>query len=550
MAERRAPNGVVIDAPFTPPADRRSLLDRAHRGDIEGALGFVRAHDTEPRRSWRRRLATLLAIMGPGVVVMVADNDAGGVAVYAQAGQEYGLALVWLLLVLAPVLYVVQEMVARLGAVTGAGHARLIFERFGPRWGYFALSDLLVLNILTIVTEFIGVALALGYFGISRYMSVPFAAFALILITAVGSFRKWELVMWSLVGLSLITLPLAAFSSIGHVTQSTTTATSIHAFAPGGVVLIVVAMIGTTVAPWQLFFQQSNVVDKRITARWLAYERVDLAIGAVLFVLGAVAVFVTVAIVLGGAGHAPFVDAGQVSEGLRDRLGWWAGAALALALLNGSVLGAAAVTLSTAYAVGDVYGLKHSLHRGWRDARVFHASFALSMLLSAAIVLMPRAPLGIVTVGVQALAGVLLPSATVFLLLLCNDPDVLGPRTNSRWLNILAVLVVGVLIEMSFLLVLTSMFPRLNLSEVVAVLAPLSAAAFGIYVLSQVRRRTWARGSEAGWERAVWTMPSLEELPSPRPSAARTVGLIVLRGYLVGAAALVIARTILAVLSP
>ena len=177
----------VAEPAFNSSADRRSALDRAHRGDIEGALGVVHAFDTAPRRSWGRRLATLVAIMGPGIVVMVADNDAGGLSVYAQAGQDHGLRLLWLVVLLAPVLFVNQEMVARLGAVSGAGHARLIFERFGRRWGNFALGDLLLLNLLTIITEFIGVALALGYFGVSRYVSVPLAAVTLIVVTGTAA---------------------------------------------------------------------------------------------------------------------------------------------------------------------------------------------------------------------------------------------------------------------------------------------------------------------------------------------------------------------------
>ncbi len=507
------------------------------------------AHDTGPRLSWRRRIAALLAIIGPGVVVMVADNDAGGLSIYAQAGQEYGLALVGLLIVLAIALYVVQEMVARLGAVTGVGHARLIFERFGPRWGYFALGDLLILNLLTIVTEFIGVALALGYFGISRYVAIPFAALALIAVTAIGSFRKWELVMWSLVAVSLVTVPLAALSASAHGAPGAMPSTNALASGTSGFLLFVVAMIGTTVAPWQLFFQQSNVIDKRITARWLGYERADLAIGAVLFAVGALAMMATTSIALGSSGHGAFIDAGHVAQNLGDRVGWWAGALFAIALLNGSILGAATVTLSTSYALGDVYGLKHSLHRGWRDARMFHGSFALSMLLSASIVLLPRAPLGIVTLGVQALAGVLLPSATVFLLLLCNDPDILGPRTNPRWLNVLAVLVVGLLIEMCFLLMLATLFAALNLAEVVGGTAILSAGAFAGYAVFQLRRRGDSQARQADWQRVFWTMPRLEALPRPRRSLARAAGLIVLRAYLVGAAVLVIVRIAQAVIN-
>src|SRR6195256_6621439 len=169
-----------------------AVLDEAHLGDIQGAFGTIRVSDMAPRRTWRRRLLTLAAIIGPGLIVMVGDNDAGGVSPYAQAGQDYGYSLLWTLVLLIPVLIVNQEMVVRLGAVTGVGHARLITERFGRGWGWFSVGDLFLLNFLTIVTEFIGVSLALSYFGVSKYLAVPIAAAALIGITASGSFRSWE----------------------------------------------------------------------------------------------------------------------------------------------------------------------------------------------------------------------------------------------------------------------------------------------------------------------------------------------------------------------
>src|SRR6201996_9781816 len=176
----------------SPAAPRTAVLDAAHVGDIEGALGRISISDTDRPRTLKVRLATLLAIIGPGLIVMVGDNDAGGVATYTQAGQNYGYSLLWVLLLLIPVLIVNQEMVVRLGAVTGVGHARLINERFGRGWGWFSVIDLFILNFLTVVTEFIGVSLALGYFGVSKYLAVPLAALALVAITATGSFRNWE----------------------------------------------------------------------------------------------------------------------------------------------------------------------------------------------------------------------------------------------------------------------------------------------------------------------------------------------------------------------
>ena len=186
------------------------MLDEAHLGDIHGALGSIKIDQADGGRAGlRRRLITFLAIMGPGLIVMVGDNDAGGVSTYAQAGQNYGYSLLWVLLLLIPVLVVNQEMVVRLGAVTGVGHARLINERFGRFWGWFSVGDLFLLNFLTIVTEFIGVSLALRYFGISPYISVPITAVVLVIITASGSFARWERAIFLFIGTSLVLYPLA-----------------------------------------------------------------------------------------------------------------------------------------------------------------------------------------------------------------------------------------------------------------------------------------------------------------------------------------------------
>ncbi len=539
------PEQTVRRAAFGSPAERRSVLDRAHRGDIEGALGRVAVFDTPNRLPLRRRVAVLLAVMGPGLVVMAADADAGTLSVFAQAGQNYGLDFLWLVLLLAPVLFVNQEMAARLGAVTGTGHARLIFERFGRRWGTFALADLLLLNLATIVTEFIGVALALGYFGVGRAVSVPLAAVALVGITATGRFRRWERAMYVLVAVNCVAIVLAALShpSAGAVGRALVPGLG-GRLAPGGV-LFVLALVGTTVSPWQLFFQQSNVVDKRITPRWLAYERVDTLIGTVVFTLCAVAVVVACAFAFRStAFQGSFVDAGAVARGLSARLGSSAGALFSLLLLNASVIGAGVVTLATSYAIGDVLGTKHSLHRSWRDAPRFYGSFAASIGLAAALVLAPGISLGPVTTAVQALSGVLLPSATVFLLLLCNDRAVLGPWRNSFLLNAFATTVVGILLVLSALLTLLTLVPGLAVTRVATVLAGALAAVLAGLAAAGLAGR-WRHGRfrrPTASERAAWTMPRLESLPRPALSWNRTLGLIVLRVYIGVAAALVLLR--------
>src|SRR5579863_9215416 len=185
-----------------------AVLDEAHVGHIHGAFGTILSGDVGPRTTWRRRVATLLAILGPGLIVMVGDNDAGAFATYGQAGQNYGTTLLWTLVLLIPVLYVNQEMVLRLGAVTGVGHARLIFERFGRFWGAFSVIDLFILNALTIVTEFIGISLALDYLGLDKTTGVVVAAGLIMVAVSTGDFRRFERFAMILVFASLLLAPI------------------------------------------------------------------------------------------------------------------------------------------------------------------------------------------------------------------------------------------------------------------------------------------------------------------------------------------------------
>jgi NRAMP (natural resistance-associated macrophage protein)-like metal ion transporter len=525
-----------------------SVLDEAHVGEIRGALGTIGEHDLAPRRSLSARLLTLAAIVGPGLIVMVGDNDAGGVATYSQAGQNYGTSLLWTLLLLIPVLIVNQEMVVRLGAVTGVGHARLIIERFGRFWGAFSVGDLFLLNFLTITTEFIGVSLALSYFGVSKYVAVPAAAVALIAITASGSFRRWERFMLLFVLANLLVIPLLVMSHphVGPIARDT--------FLPGiqggissGAMLLIIAIVGTTVAPWQLFFQQSNIIDKRITPRWINYERADTVIGSFVTVIGAGALVVTAAFAFQHtplAGH--FSDALGVADGLARQLGPTAGDLFAVILLNASIIGAAAVTLSTSYAFGDVFGTSHSLHRGIREAKFFYASFGLIVLLAAGIVLIPGAPLGLITTSVQALAGVLLPSATVFLLLLCNDRDVLGPWVNRRWLNVVATVIVSVLLMLSLILMTTTVFPGVDVPLLVVVLGAVlvvGLAGGGLATLRARTRRPEPPVTEAP-RRETWRMPPLALLGRPVWSRGRRAAMMVLWVYLALAVVMLLVKTV------
>lgn len=525
-----------------------AVLDSAHIGDIRGAFGTIRHGDVGPRTGLWHRFKTLLAILGPGLIVMVGDNDAGAFGTYTQAGQNYGTSLLWTLFLLVPVLYVNQEMVLRLGAVTGVGHARLIFERFGKFWGAFSVIDLFILNALTIVTEFIGIALGLEYLGISKILGVSIAAFIIMAAASTGDFRRFERFAMFLVFGSLLLVPvfLVAHPAMGELTR--------NFFIPqmpiGGklseVMLLIIAIVGTTVAPWQLFFQQSYVIDKRITPRFMKYERIDLWLGIVLVVVGAVAMMgFTSATFAGRPEFGNFADAGAVALGIEKYVGRLPGVLFAVALIDACIIGAAAVSLSTAYALGDVLSIKHSLHRKPTEALAFYALFFGLIVIAAALVLTPGTPLGLLTNMVQTLAGVLLPSATVFLLLLCNDQAVLGPWVNKRSVNIFTAAIIAVLVMLSVILTAAVLFPDISDAQILGVLV--GGSALGIVITLAVRFYEKAKGIQpvaddliAPALRVQWRMPPLEQLPPASLTLMSRVWMGVLRAYLLIAAGLLL----------
>jgi Mn2+/Fe2+ NRAMP family transporter len=527
-------------------ASADAALDEVHAGDIQGAFGTIRRHDLAARRGWGARLRTLLAILGPGLIVMVGDNDAGAFGTYAQAGQNYGTTLLWTLLLLVPVLYVNQEMVLRLGAVTRVGHARLILKRYGRFWGAFSVIDLFLLNALTIVTEFIGISLALSYLGLSRPLGVLAAAVVVVGVAGTGDFRRFErfsmvLVLGSLLLVPLLLLvhpPMAQMAHdfvVPHLPQGSL----------GEIMLLIIAIVGTTVAPWQLFFQQSYVIDKRISPRFVRYERVDLCLGIVLVVLGAVAIIgFTAATFAGRPQFGLFQDAGAVAAGLGRYVGHAAGVCFAVALIDASVIGAMAVSLSTAYAIGDVLSLRHSLHYRPKEAKTFYAVYGGLIAVAAALVLTPGTPLGLLTNAVQTLAGVLLPSATVFLLLLCNDEEVLGPWVNGAWLNLLTAIVIGGLLLLSIVLTAAVLFPGLGAHAMLAILGGGSALGVAAALPPFIKALRSSGGRIDPRRRDSWRMPALGTLGPARITSLTRLAMLTLRGYLVVAGGLVILRIV------
>src|SRR5580658_1879655 len=312
-----------------------AVLDDAHLGDIHGALGSIAEDDHAPRLTLRARIKTLLAILGPGLIVMVGDNDAGAFGTYTQAGQNYGTTLLWTLVLLIPVLYVNQEMVLRLGAVTGVGHARLIFERFGKFWGAFSVIDLFMLNALTIITEFIGISLALDYLGLDKTSGVIVSAALVMLAVSTGNFRRFERFAMVLVGASLLLIPIyfMAHPPLAQVARDFLVPQMPEGGKLSDVMLLIIGIVGTTVAPWQLFFQQSYVIDKRITPRFIRYERLDLWLGIALVIIGGGAIMAFTAAAFAGK-SVDFTDAGGIAVGLEAYAGRGVGVMFAIALID------------------------------------------------------------------------------------------------------------------------------------------------------------------------------------------------------------------------
>jgi NRAMP (natural resistance-associated macrophage protein)-like metal ion transporter len=419
----------------------------------------------------RRQLLIFLAVLGPGIIVMVADNDAGGISTYAVTGSKYGFSLLWIFVLLVPMAYYVQEMTVRLGAVTKRGHAEAIFDGFGSFWGWFSLIDLGIVNWLTLVTEYIGMTAALSLFGIPPLITIVGVTVILFGVVLSGKYWTFEKMTLFFCAFNLVYIP-AAIWAMQMPTAPAWSSVLEGFYRPHGVsfsadlVFILLANVGTTIAPWMIFFQQSAVVDKGLDINDVKFGRIETFVGSVVTCL--VAAFIIIATAAAFFYHKPPItieDAKQTAEALVPLLpageGDMARKLFAIGLFDAGFLGALCISLSTSWAFGEVFGWAHSLNNKIKDAPWFYILYLVMLLTSGGVILIPRAPLVTITMFVQVVAVTLLPSALVFLLLLLNDEGHMGEHVNTRAQNIANWSIVIVVAIMSTVFAFTTLFPNL-----------------------------------------------------------------------------------------
>jgi len=412
------------------------------------------------RRAWKR-LAIFSAIAGPGIIVMVADNDAGGITTYAVTGARYGFNLVWLVVLFSILAYFVQEMTVRLGAVTKKGHAEAIFDGFGPFWGWFSLIDLTIVNFLTLVTEFIGMVAAANIFGIPPVLTIIAAVIFLTLLVGTGTYWTFERITLVFCLLNLVYIPAAI---LAKPDWNTVARSIVSPYFPSGLttglLTLIMANIGTTIAPWMLFFQQSAVVDKELDEKDVPYSKVDTALGSILTGLGAAFIMIATASTLHMMG-LNITDASEAALALVPFAGQYAGALFAIGLFDAGLLGAICISLASSWAFGEVFGWAHTLNVNVKSAPWFYLFYFLNVALAGAIVLIPNAPFVLITLFVQVVAVTLLPAALVFLILMLNDKEMMGPYVNTRLQNVIDGTIVVTVIAVSSLYGLSTLFPNL-----------------------------------------------------------------------------------------
>jgi Mn2+/Fe2+ NRAMP family transporter len=396
------------------------------------------------------RVGALLAVLGPGFITGIVDDDPTGITGYSLAGARFGYGLLWALIISTVGLGLVQEMVARMGAVTGKGLADLIREQFGIKLTVFAMATLLVANGTTTIAEFAGVAGASELFGISRYISVPIAAVGIFLIVALWSYRKVELVL--LAG----TTVFGAYFITGFISGPSWTSVAKGSFIPSVTpsieyLTILIGLIGTTITPWGMFYNQSAVVDKGVRETGVRSVQVDAWVGSIMTNVIAFFIILTTAATL-YSHDLPSSNVSEIAQSLGPLAGNFAARLFAIALFDSASMAMAVLPLSTVYAVCEAFGWERSVNRGIREAPIFFALLAAILTLGAVAVLIPGVPLLVLLFLPNLVDGMLLPIIVVLALVLVNNPDIMGRRTNSRYQNI------GLWVTAIVLIVLTAIY--------------------------------------------------------------------------------------------
>jgi NRAMP (natural resistance-associated macrophage protein)-like metal ion transporter len=405
-----------------------------------------------------RRLFILLAVLGPGLITSNADNDAGGIATYSQAGAAFGYKMLWILILITISLVVVNEMGARMGVVTGKGLADLIRERFGVRSTTFAMVLLLIANAFTTTAEFAGIAAAGELFGVSRLILVPVMAVVIWLLVVRGSYPVVERVLLA-IGVLYLTYIVSGISVHPHWSEVIRGSVIPQVQSTSSYFLLAIALIGTTITPWMQFYLQAAVAEKGIPNDQLSYSRADVTVGA--FITDFIAFFIIVATGATLYGHFTpdqlgHLQAGDYAQALTPIAGRFAAQLFAVGLFGASVLAGSVVPLATAYAVTEAFGWERGVGNRFSEAPAFFGIFTGLIVVGALAVLLPGVPLIQMILISQDVNGLILPAILIYMLILINDRKIMGKYVNRRWTNVVGVATVAILIVLTGLLLVSS----------------------------------------------------------------------------------------------
>src|SRR3954452_22924135 len=408
-------------------------------------------------KSWRVRLALIFAVVGPGFITANVDNDAGGIFTYSQAGAQFGYSLLWTMNPITISLIVVQEMAARMGAVTGKGLSDLIREEFGFRVTFFVMVTLVVTNFGNVVAEFAGVASSLELFGWSKYIVVPVAAAIVWALVVRGTYDSIEKIFLAASGFYVcyIVAGVLAHPDWKAAAFATVTRPQAAGIRSYGYVYMVIAVVGTTIAPWMQFYLQASIVEKGVTAKQYRTSRWDVILGCLFTDVVAWFIIVACAATLYATGKTDITSAADAAQALRPLAGEYAALLFAAGLFNASLFAASILPISTSYAVCEGLGFESGLDKKFHEAPAFYWLYTLLIITGAGFLLMPRFPLAHIMVLSQVVNGVVLPFVLVFMLLLTNDRELMGEHVNSRTFNIIAWVTVVAMIGLTLAMLIT-----------------------------------------------------------------------------------------------